>query len=181
MGFLPCSSVDSADVLTAAKAAAGSSLSLMGQVATNNGSQWNVIPWERLADDWKESPSCIPAHSVSVGLIWAEYRSFSKYQPEGKQRAEMSTLPACAKMFRLLACPWQCMWERWRDFSEQMPLCGSEGSQASNSAHCFNIWVHKQQGLLRDAVPTNTSGYSFPLRLCGFNQQQKALILQFLL
>lgn len=183
LGFLPCSSVDGADVLTAAKAGAGGSPSLMGQVATNNGSPLKAIPWERLADNWKESPSCIPAHSVSVGQIWAEYRSFSKNQPEGKQRAEMSTLPACAKSPAwLLACPWQCMWERWRDLSEQMPLCNPEGSQAgqaSSSAHSSNKQHLSPKQFLRAQTTGTTEGcnshsmssYSFPWRLCGFNQQ----------
>lgn len=80
LGFLPCFSAHSADVLTAAKAAAkadaGGSQSLIGEVATNNGSPLNVIPSESLAGNWKESASCIPANSVSVGQIWGEYRSF---------------------------------------------------------------------------------------------------------
>lgn len=44
LGFLPCFSAHSADILTAAKAAAGGSQSLTGEVATNNGSPLNVIP-----------------------------------------------------------------------------------------------------------------------------------------
>lgn len=48
LGFLPCFSADSADVLTAANAAAnaaaGGSQSLIREVATNNGSPFSVIP-----------------------------------------------------------------------------------------------------------------------------------------
>lgn len=44
LGFLPCFSAHSADVLTAAKAAAGGSQSPIREVATSNGSPLNVIP-----------------------------------------------------------------------------------------------------------------------------------------
>jgi len=44
LGFLPCFSAYSADVLTAAKATAGGSQSLTGEVAINNGSPLNVLP-----------------------------------------------------------------------------------------------------------------------------------------
>lgn len=126
LGFLPCFSAHSADILTAAKAAAGGSQSLTGEVATNNGSPLNVIPWEGLAGNCEESASCIPANSVSIGQTWAEHRSFQITKTPAPHVAKISLNeskekrwahcrrvpkipPACGCITcHPLQCPWQC-------------------------------------------------------------------------